>query len=51
MTGVLQLDAFLFGILSAVALPLGALLAFKWTPKPKVLASMMALGAEPFWQH
>lgn len=45
MTGVLQLDAFLFGILSAVALPLGALLAFKWTPKPKVLASMMALGA------
>jgi zinc transporter ZupT len=45
MTGVLQLDAFLFGIISAIALPIGALIAFKWTPKPKVLASMMAMGA------
>lgn len=45
MTGIIQLDAFLFGIISAAALPLGALLAFKWTPKPKVLAAMMALGA------
>jgi zinc transporter ZupT len=45
MTGIIQLDAFLFGIISAVALPIGALLAFKWTPKPKVLASMMAVGA------
>jgi zinc transporter ZupT len=45
MTGLIQLDAFLFGIISAVALPIGALMAFKWTPKPKILASMMALGA------
>jgi zinc transporter ZupT len=45
MTGVLSLDAFLFGLISAAALPLGALLAFKWTPKPRVLAAMMALGA------
>jgi zinc transporter ZupT len=45
MTGFLQFDAFLFGIISAVALPIGALLAFKWTPRPRVLASMMALGA------
>jgi len=45
MTGKIELDAFLFGIISAAALPLGALLAFKWTPKPKVLAAMMALGA------
>jgi zinc transporter ZupT len=45
MTGVIELDAFLFGIISAVSLPLGAALALKWTPKPKVLASMMAIGA------
>ena len=45
MTGILELDAFLFGIISALALPLGAILAFSWTPKPKVLASMMAIGA------
>ena len=45
MTGIIELDAFLFGIISAVALPLGAMLAFKWTPSPKVLASMMAIGA------
>jgi len=45
MTGIIELDAFLFGIISAVALPLGAILAFNWTPKPKVLASMMAIGA------
>ncbi|MBK9390861.1 MAG: cyclic nucleotide-binding domain-containing protein [Bacteroidetes bacterium] len=45
MTGIIELDAFLFGIISAVSLPLGALLALKWTPKPKVIASMMAIGA------
>jgi zinc transporter ZupT len=45
MTGIIQLDAFLFGLISAAALPIGALLAFRWTPKPKVLASMMAVGA------
>lgn len=45
MTGIIELDAFLFGIISAVSLPLGAMLALKWTPRPKVLASMMAIGA------
>jgi zinc transporter ZupT len=45
MTGIIELDAFLFGIISAVSLPLGAMLALKWSPKPKVLASMMAIGA------
>lgn len=45
MTGILELDAFVFGIISALALPLGALLAFVWTPKPKILASLMAIGA------
>ncbi len=45
MTGIIEFDAFLFGIISAVSLPLGASLALKWTPKPKVLASMMAIGA------
>ncbi len=45
MTGIIEFDAFLFGIISAVSLPLGALLALKWTPRPKVIASMMAIGA------
>jgi len=45
MTGVIELDALLFGLISAVSLPLGAILAMKWTPQPKVLASMMAIGA------
>jgi zinc transporter ZupT len=45
MTGIIELDAFLFGIISAFSLPLGALIALRWTPKPKVLASMMAIGA------
>jgi CRP-like cAMP-binding protein len=45
MTGIIELDAFLFGIISAVSLPLGAILALKWSPKPRVLASMMAIGA------
>jgi zinc transporter ZupT len=45
MTGFLPFDAFIFGIISSVALPIGALIAFRWTPRPKVLASMMAMGA------
>lgn len=45
MTGVIELDAFLFGIISAISLPLGALLAFRWSPLPKILASLMAIGA------
>jgi zinc transporter ZupT len=45
MTGIIELDAFLFGIISAISLPLGAILALKWVPRPKVLASFMAIGA------
>jgi zinc transporter ZupT len=45
MTGIMELDALLFGIISAVSLPIGVLIAFVWTPKPKVLASLMAIGA------
>jgi len=37
MTGIMQLDAFLFGIISAISLPLGVLIAFFWTPKPKLM--------------
>jgi zinc transporter ZupT len=45
MTGIIELDAFLFGIISAVSLPIGVLIAFAWTPRPKVVASLMAIGA------
>lgn len=45
MTGILSFDAFLFGLISAVSLPMGVLIAFAWTPKPKVVASFMAIGA------
>jgi zinc transporter ZupT len=45
MTGIMEFDAFLFGIISAVSLPIGVLIAFIWTPKPKMLASLMAIGA------
>jgi zinc transporter ZupT len=45
MTGIIELDAFLFGIISAVSLPIGVLIAFAWTPKPKIIASLMAIGA------
>jgi zinc transporter ZupT len=45
MTGIMWFDAFLFGIISAVSLPIGVGIAFIWTPKPKMLASLMAIGA------
>jgi CRP-like cAMP-binding protein len=45
MTGIMWFDAFLFGIISAISLPIGVLIAFFWTPKPKILASLMAIGA------
>jgi zinc transporter ZupT len=45
MTGIMWMDAFLFGIISAVSLPIGVLISFFWTPKPKMLASLMAIGA------
>jgi zinc transporter ZupT len=45
MTNTPWVDAFLFGIISAVSLPLGALLSFVWKPKMKVTAALMAFGA------
>jgi zinc transporter ZupT len=45
MTGIISLDALLFGLISAISLPIGVLIAFAWTPKPKVVASFMAIGA------
>jgi len=36
--------AFLFGVISAASLPLGALAAMRWTPRPRVLAGIMAFG-------
>ena len=37
--------SFIFGMLSASALPLGALVAKQWKPKQKIGAFMMAFGA------
>ena len=45
MTGIMWFDAFVFGIISAISLPVGVVIAFLWTPKPKILASLMAIGA------
>jgi zinc transporter ZupT len=45
VTGNISYDAFLFGIISAVSLPLGAILAIFWKPKQKIIAIMMAFGA------
>lgn len=45
MTGNLHIDAFMFGIISAISLPLGAVVAFFWIPRSRVVASLMAFGA------
>ena len=45
MTGTPWIDAFLFGIISAISLLMGALLSFVWKPKSKITAAMMAFGA------
>ncbi|GAB4380591.1 MAG: hypothetical protein Kow0042_30770 [Calditrichia bacterium] len=44
MLETLALRAFLFGIISAVALPLGAFTSRLWKPKDRVVAFMMAFG-------
>jgi zinc transporter ZupT len=44
MTGNLPLDSLLYGLIGSVVLPLGALLAFLWIPKKKILAVLMAFG-------
>jgi zinc transporter ZupT len=40
----IALKAFVFGLISAASLPLGALAALGWTPRPRAVASMMAFG-------
>ena len=40
----LALKAFSLGILSAVSLPLGAVVALFWVPKERVIAGLMAFG-------
>ena len=45
MFGRFAMEAFLFGIVSAAALPLGAIIASIWRPKQKITAFMMAFGA------
>ena len=37
-------QAFIFGIISAVSLPLGAVVARFWTPRNRVVAALMAFG-------
>jgi len=37
--------AFLIGVISAASLPLGAVTAMWWTPRPRAVAGMMAFGA------
>jgi len=40
----LSAQAFMFGLISAASLPLGALVALAWIPRPRVTAAMMAFG-------
>ncbi len=44
LTDPLIITAFWIGIVSAVALPLGALTSFFWTPEDRIVAAMMAFG-------
>src|SRR4029077_17994941 len=37
-------QAFMFGLISAASLVLGALVALFWIPRPRVTAAMMAFG-------
>jgi CRP-like cAMP-binding protein len=37
-------QAFMFGLISAASLPLGALAALVWTPRPRAVAALMAFG-------
>ena len=41
----IALTAFIFGIISASSLPLGALTSLFWSPRERVVAIMMAFGA------
>lgn len=41
----LPVQAFIFGLISAASLPLGALAAYFWQPGNRVIAAMMAFGS------
>ena len=41
----LALQAFIFGLISAASLPMGAVTAMFWNPRERVVAGMMAFGA------
>jgi len=40
----LAAQALIFGLISAVSLPLGAFVALVWAPRPRVVAALMAFG-------
>lgn len=40
----LYFEAFIWGIISAVSLPLGSIVAMYWTPKDRAVAALMAFG-------
>lgn len=40
----LALKAFIFGLISAASLPIGAALAMVWTPRQRLVAGLMAFG-------
>ncbi|MBI2217056.1 MAG: cyclic nucleotide-binding domain-containing protein [Candidatus Rokubacteria bacterium] len=40
----LAMQAFVFGIISAASLPIGAALAMVWTPRQRLVAGLMAFG-------
>src|SRR5262249_1211635 len=44
MTDALTARAFTLGVISAVSLPLGAIAAIAWTPRPRTVAGMVAFG-------
>jgi heme/copper-type cytochrome/quinol oxidase subunit 3 len=46
MTGLdnVAVKALVFGLISAASLPLGAIAALVWTPRPRVVAALMAFG-------
>ncbi len=41
----MAMQAFIFGLISAASLPLGALAAFIWSPGNRIIASLMAFGS------
>jgi ZIP family zinc transporter len=44
LPAVAPAQALIFGLISAASLPLGALVALCWIPRPRVTAALMAFG-------